>query len=33
MNENRIVILDRGVKEMAGPESVCCYLAFIPFRS
>ncbi len=33
MNENRIVILDRGVKEMAGPESFCCYGAFIPFRS
>jgi hypothetical protein len=32
MNENRIVILDRGIKEMAGPQGLCCWGALMWFN-
>ena len=27
-----IIILDKGLKDSSGPDALCCYVAFVPYR-
>jgi hypothetical protein len=33
MEKKEIIILDKGLKDLAGPEGVCCHGSLVPYRN